>query len=465
MRSAQRLRKHLQRHARSGLMPTMATELTDILQQALAAAPPGPLYVAYSGGPDSSALLHALAALAPAHARGLHALHVDHGLSADSAQWSAHCLRQCARWQVPLTLLRVQVQSRGEGVEAAARHARYAALATQLPVGALLLTAQHRDDQAETVLLKLLRGAGPHGLAGMRAQRRFAGGWLLRPLLETPRAVLRAHLDAWALASVDDPANRDCAHARSLLRTQVLPLLRTHWPDADAALAHAARLQRALADELDARAAALLASLSAADGSLDAAGWLVQPATVQALLLEHWLHAQGLPAPDGRQRRALLELLQRARRLAHPQLRYGAQVLRLWHGRLYAATAMPARAVLPTQPWRGTPLQLPAGGRLLLDPPRLLEPALQVRAARAGERLLPHGRQHAQRCVEALRAAGVPPWLRAHCPLIETADGQLLALGDRVFTTAGASHFGALGAWPRWWPQTPVVPCTAPPPD
>src|SRR3546814_88459 len=147
----------------------MSGALHPHLLAALAAAPPAPLCVAFSGGPDSTALLHALAGLPQARAHGLRALHVDHGLHADSATWAEHCRRFCAALEVPCNVLRVQVQRvSGSGLEAAARDARYAALAAQLHEGEWLLLGHHRDDQVETVLLKLLRGAGPEGLGGMR---------------------------------------------------------------------------------------------------------------------------------------------------------------------------------------------------------------------------------------------------------------------------------------------------------
>ncbi|HEY1588847.1 MAG TPA: tRNA lysidine(34) synthetase TilS, partial [Rhodanobacter sp.] len=143
----------------------MSEPLHQHLLAALAAAPTTELCVAFSGGPDSTALLHALAQLPAARARALRALHVDHGLHADSAAWAEHCQRFCAALAVPCEVLRVQVDiGKGDGLEAAARRARYDALATHLHEGEWLLLGHHRDDQVETVLLKLLRGAGLDGL-------------------------------------------------------------------------------------------------------------------------------------------------------------------------------------------------------------------------------------------------------------------------------------------------------------
>src|SRR6185437_7509665 len=153
--------------------------------------------------------------LPKARERGLRALHVDHGLHVDSAAWAKRCADFCESLAVPLTTMRVEVNdARGEGIEAAARRARYAAFAANLGEGEWLVLGHHRDDQVETVLLKLLRGAGPEGLGGMRTLRPFARGFLWRPLLETPRESLRKYLSKHGIRWIDDPANADPRFAR-----------------------------------------------------------------------------------------------------------------------------------------------------------------------------------------------------------------------------------------------------------
>ena len=438
----------------------MTRDLSAQLGAALAAAPPGVLRVAYSGGPDSSALLHALSLLPAARRRDLQALHVDHGLHADSARWAAHCLAQCAQWQIPITLLRVRVDARsGMGMEAAARNARYAALAERLPPGGLLVLAQHRDDQAETVLLKLLRGAGPEGLGGMRELRAFAGGWLWRPLLEIPRNTLRAHVETHGLRVIDDPANRDPAHARSFLRQHVLPQLGQHWPEASAALLHIARVQRALADDLAQRSAqALRTLLDAPTQTLDVAAWLALPEVLHASVLARWLHPLGLDVPGCAQRDALQRMLREAARDRNPQLRYAGSVLRAWRGRLYAEPWSPPPPDAWTLAWDGAPLALPGGASLHLDASARFDPPLRVRACRVGERVRPAGAAHARDLGSLFQRANVPPWQRARCPLIETAAGEMLALGDIVLSAAGQAYFDALGVRPLWRRGAPLPP-------
>ncbi|WP_108846048.1 tRNA lysidine(34) synthetase TilS, partial [Xanthomonas fragariae] len=176
----------------------------------LPATPPGPVLIAFSGGIDSGVLLHLLATTPRYCDTGLRALHVHHGLHADADAWAAHCLRACDALQIPLQIVRVQVaRDSGLGLEAAARNARHAACAQALAPGEWLALAHHRDDQAETFLLRALRASGPDGLAAMRAQRPFANGMLWRPLLANGRADVLAYALAHGLQWIEDPSNAD----------------------------------------------------------------------------------------------------------------------------------------------------------------------------------------------------------------------------------------------------------------
>ena len=209
--------------------------------------------VAFSGGLDSTVLLHLLVQLSRQIALPpIHAIHVHHGLQAEADAWAQQCQRLCDALAVPLRICPVQVDG-GASLERAAREARYAAFAEALGVGEVLLLAQHRDDQAETVLYRLLRGAGVRGLVGIPAQRPLAQGHLLRPLLDVPREHLQGYARQHGLSWVDDPSNADTGLARNFLRAQILPRLREHWPQATAVLARAAAHQadaQVLLDEL-----------------------------------------------------------------------------------------------------------------------------------------------------------------------------------------------------------------------
>ncbi len=445
-------------------------DLRTRLAVALAAAPAGPVWVGFSGGPDSSALLHALASLPEARARGLAAIHVDHGLHADSAAWAAHCVAFCAALGLPLTTTRVNVaRYRGDGLEAAARTARHAAFASALPAGGVLALAHHRDDQAETVLLKLLRGAGPEGLGGMRPLRAFAGGWLWRPLLDRPRRALADYVAAHGLACIDDPANAEPGLARSFLRHTILPQLARHWPDPAQALATSAALCRDAAAHLEAEAAAALATLHAdtsaghdradfAATSLDAAGWRALPAALRGLVLERWLHALGLPAPTRTQRATLEQQLAGTRRDRVPRVAWPGAELHVWRGRLHAQPVTPDPPRGWRLDWNGRPLLLPGGGRLELQPQSaVLDPLLCVRQRHVGERLQPAGDRHTRALHDLFQQWGVPPWRRDRCPLIEDADGHLLAVADLACTAAGTALFERLGVHVRWQHESRAI--------
>ncbi|HRP87062.1 MAG TPA: tRNA lysidine(34) synthetase TilS, partial [Gammaproteobacteria bacterium] len=200
--------------------------------------------VAFSGGLDSTVLLVAMARLgARAALGGLRAIHVHHGLHADANRWAADCEVRCRELGVPLEVVAVDARAApGESPEARARELRYQALAARLAPGEVLLTAQHADDQLETVLIQLLRGAGPAGLAAMPADTVFGVGRHQRPLLGFTRASLEAWARAEGLAGwLEDPANRAPQLSRNHLRHEVLPAVRAHWPGAAAAVSRAAR--------------------------------------------------------------------------------------------------------------------------------------------------------------------------------------------------------------------------------
>jgi tRNA(Ile)-lysidine synthase len=437
-----------------------STALGRTLRRALEAQREGSLCVAFSGGPDSTALLHALAQLPAARSRGLRAVHVDHGLHADSRDWADHCRQMCDALDVALEIHRVRIdEQRGTGIEAAARTARLAAFGQTLHVGEYLLTAHHREDQAETVLLKLLRGAGPTGLGGMREWRRLAAGWLWRPLLDTPRAVLRDYLSAHALDVIDDPSNRSPELARSFLRQDILPRLAVHWPQATRAISHAARLSREAADYLDRRTGELLHTLQRdSDGSLDARAWRALDPALRGPLLDQWLHGKGLAAPTLAQRAQLRKQIPHARGGRVPLVTWPGTAVHIWRGRLHAHPPLPEVPGGWQATWHGESLPLPAlGGTLELTGDGTARtdasvPMLCVSLGNTGVRLRPAGDWHTRELRDLFQQAGIPPWRRRRCPLIHDHCGQLLAVADLWHTRAGDELFTRLGRRPRWSP-------------
>ncbi|MGH8123335.1 MAG: tRNA lysidine(34) synthetase TilS [Rudaea sp.] len=434
---------------RDGGMPHAS--IADLLSRALATLAPGAIVVAYSGGADSHALLHALAGDGQARARGLRALHVDHGLHADSVSWVAHCRGVATALDVPFAGVRVEVgRNGGTGIEDAARTARMAAFAAHLQPGEILALAQHRDDQAETVLLKLLRGAGPQGLGGMRGLRELEQGYLWRPLLQLPRAALRAYAQAHNLHWIDDSSNADTHLRRNFLRSEILPRLAERWPDAPAALAHSATWARAAADFIDAEARKALALLRGLDpATLAWRGWFDLPDALRDPVLRRWLRDLALDEPAHFHVEQLQRQLRDAAADRLPCVSFADTELRRYRDLLYAMRPAPTVPANWQAPWHGTPLALAAGGRLELSPPRKIEQPVQVRYRRGGERIKPAGSAHTRELRQLLQEGGIPPWQRARIPLICRGD-ELLAVGDLLLSDAGQSLCDKLDARIIW---------------
>lgn len=420
----------------------MASTALNRLSEQLATLPPGAVWVGFSGGLDSTVLLHLLAALPAARARGLSALHVCHGLHPDAEAWTQHCARFAAMLDVPFHRADVTVTGMAEeGMEAAARRARHGAFAQRLPAPGVLALAHHRDDQAETLLLRLLHGAGHEGLAGMRVlrpllrdklQRDDMARWLWRPLLDVPRTVLVDHAREHALDYIDDPANDDPRHARNRVRHITLPSMNVAFPDATARIAATASRLREEADALDALAFDLLQRhRDAGDGSLACEPLRTSPPALTRRVVGAWLDASDLPRPPpGIWSRLHADLIN-ARPDATPVLAWHGARLRRHRDRLHADDGSHEPDADWTLHWDGTtPLALPnAAGTLTLEPASPHPMNWQVRPRRGGERLHLNGHHHSVK--KLLQESGLPPWQRDALPLLFDADGRLLSIAGR----------------------------------
>ena len=437
------------------------------LQQQLFECPaPGGCWVAYSGGMDSHALLHALVAIRAALSCRIGAVHVHHGLHEDAGQWEAHCREVCKGLAVPFVCLQVDARpAAGESPEAAARSARYAALRDWLPAGDWLLTAQHQDDQAETLLLQLLRGSGVMGLAAMPARADFGAGQLRRPLLDYSRQAILAYALENDLEWIDDPSNQDTGLDRNFLRHCVVPELRERWPGLSATLARSARHCAEAA-----RGLAQLAELDLANVAGETAATLRISALQQLSLerrrnaLRHWCRRQCGSTPSTAVVERMLADVLASRDDAEPCVRWGAYELRRYRDRLYLLAQPPHDPPAGILDWQlSRPLLLPgAGGTLSVT----LEPGGGVRAAavagnvlqvgfrRGGERCRPAGRRHHHALKKLFQDQGVPPWERSRIPLI-FIDDQLAAVAGLWVCEpycAGSGEPGLVIHWDR----TPV---------
>ncbi len=413
-----------------------------------------PLLVGYSGGLDSTVLLHWLWRSAQAAGTPLRAIHVHHGLQPAADDWVRHCQQQCAALGIALAVHRVQVtREGGHGLEGAARLARRAAFTAELQAGETLALAQHQDDQAETFLLRALRGSGIDGLAAMTADSQLDGHRLWRPLLDVPRSTLQAYATTHGLQWIEDPSNGDDHADRNFLRLRVLPLLRQRWPHATAALAgsaaHSAQT-RALLDEEDAE---LLAHLEVAPRVLSLE-LLRQVAPERAArVLRAWVRRHGAaPLPSHVLRQARNELMV-ASADRQSQVRWQQHAIRQWRQHAYLLPAeLPALPKNLQATWDGrAPLQLPDGGQLRLLGTDGFEHPLHLRARQGGERIVLPGRTHSSALKDCLQREHLAPWRRAQLPLLFDG-GQLLAAADVVVSAPLQAWLQARNAQLQWHP-------------
>jgi len=396
--------------------------------------------LAFSGGLDSSVLLHQLVNWQRQQPQlRVRALHVHHGLSPNADRWAAHCQQQCQQWHIPCEVLRVQVDARAGGIEAAARTARYQALFTHLQPGEYLLTAQHLDDQAETLLLALKRGSGPAGLAAMPQQRQVNGHWHLRPLLNLSRQQLEAYAVGHQLDWIDDESNADRRYDRNFLRLRVLPLLTQRWGHFAEATARSAALcaeQETLLDELLSDA---LSDLTSGDGALAITPLESMTSVRRAALLRRWLAIHNAAMPSRAMLHRIWEEVAQAREDAAPCVYLNGFEVRRYKGRLWWVKSTPSLTdvvlawpsphdalELPYQ--RGT-VSLTAPGHVRL--PNADEP-VTVRFKASGV-LHIVGRNGGRKLKKIWQENNVPPWLRDTTPLLFYGETLIAAAG--VFVT------------------------------
>ena len=412
-----------------------------------------PLLVGFSGGLDSSVLLHVLSRNPRVAQQGLRAVHVHHGLHADAEHWAEHCADVCKTLDVALLTVRVEVQrDAGEGLEAAARKARYAAFEQTMQAGEVLVTAHHRDDQAETFLLRALRGSGPDGLAAMRPWRSFATGQHWRPLLQIPRSQLLDYARVHRLDWQEDPSNLDTYHDRNFLRQHVMPLLRERWPQADLALLRSALLSADAVELLEHEDHAALLQVQSADAHCLSANALMQlPAPRRARVLRRWIDVLGLPPlPREGVTHVESDLLQ-ARVDASAKFRWGEVEIQRWRDLLHVQRLRePLPADWQTE-WDGKqPLSLPDGGTLSLEGAVAFPAPLQVHARRGGERIQLPGRLHSHSLKHVLQDLDIAPWVRSQLPLLSDRAGTLQALADLACSAALDGWLRSQGAHLQW---------------
>jgi len=410
-----------------------------------------PVLVGFSGGLDSTVLLHLLANDPARNGDHLRALHVHHGLQPAADDWAQHCQRIGQQWGVPVDIAHVQVRVKGQGVEAAARQARYHAFAQHLLPGHWLAVAHHVDDQAETFLLRALRGSGIDGLAAMRPLRSLGNGQLWRPLLNIPRAQLQRYAQQHNLHWIEDPSNKDPAFERNFLRHQILPLLAQRWPHAARNFARSADLLAQSARLLSRHDSQALHHCLHADSSVSVSALQHYSAEQQARLLRRWIEQRQLPALPAQGIKQVCAWLQARPSDRQPAFHWQNAFIRYWQGHLHAHLALKPWPSHWQIRWDGRDaLALPDGGQLTLHGADHFAQTLTVRSRQGGERIQLPGRAHSHKLKHCLQTSHIRPWLRDHLPLLCEDNGQVLAAGDQIISARLAQWLAQHQARLHW---------------
>ncbi len=412
--------------------------------------------IAISGGLDSTVLLHAMATARSRHQKTLVAVYVDHQLQSASADWRDACRKIASELSVDFVAETVKVDlNSGAGLEAAAREARYGALRSHIEAGDWLLSAHHRDDQAETLLLNLMRGSGPIGLAGIAAIRPFARGWLARPLLGVSRAELLSYADRTGLQWIDDPSNTDLGFDRNFLRHDILPRLEERWPDTVSRLAKSADLAGEAAMLLAELAETDLQTLGARPDRLSIDGLHALPAERQRNVLRHAVRRIGLPMPGASHLSTIVGDLLTAKEDAQPLIRWRGAEARRYRDQLYLLPASDTDVAAPDERLvAGDRVNLHMGqGALTLAPGApvglsdgVIVDGLRLQYRHGGEEIQPIGQAHTRKLKKLLQEEGIVPWMRDRLPLLY-AGQRLVAVADLWIAADAASEPGNAVVW------------------
>lgn len=393
-------------------------------------------WLAYSGGVDSHVLLHALANLP--EKLPLSAVYVNHGWHPQASLWGEHCVKTCDELGINCKIIAVDAKPQaGQSPEAVARAARYAALAELMAPGDCLLTAHHQDDQAETLLLQLFRGAGIKGLAAMPTLTSFAQGYHLRPLLPVSRAELLAYAQHHQLVWIEDESNANLRFDRNFIRQQLLPTIQQRWPAVASTLARTASHCAEAAELLDIIAIEDLENITGShSNTLSITKLLSLNVAQRHNVIRYWLRKLHFPIPNEKQLRHIEQDILTSRIDAYPKVKFAKIEIRRYQDNLYALPIF-AKKILPqNMVWDlSQPLEIPSVGILTARPvsgtgirqSAIPDNQVNIRFRQGGERLHPVGRQGSHPLKKLMQEWHVSPWERDRIPLIFSND-QLIAV-------------------------------------
>ena len=399
---------------------------------------PPHIYIGYSGGIDSHVLLHLCASMAHLKEK-ITAVYVHHGLQLEADAWAEHCKKTATGLGVDFKVIRVDaIASQGESPEEVARNARYTALRTLIETDDLLLVAQHREDQLETVLLQLFRGSGLSGLSAMPAFMNFGKGVLLRPLLNTPKIAVEVYAKLHNLSWIEDPSNQSNNFNRNFLRNAIVPLLKQRWPACDKTVArsagHCAEAQLLLSEQTK---KLFLPIFNVLDETLSISQLIAYSLTQQRLVIREWFQMLNLKMPS----QAFIERIQSdvisARPDSDPLLSGKGYCIRRYRDKLYCLKVAGAEKIVASiWPKMQISFSFSAGQALYFMPSsagicydKWQKSTVVVKARSGGEKISLPGRKGHHDLKQLFQEASVAPWERAGIPLIYL-DDKLAVVGD-----------------------------------
>jgi tRNA(Ile)-lysidine synthase len=420
---------------------------------------PGPYYVAYSGGLDSHVLLHALTRLQSRIGIEIRALYVNHGLNDKADIWGTHCEKTCKNLNIIFTQLKITESCpKGESREAWARKLRYDLLKKKVGTEGTLLTAHHQDDQAETLLIQLIRGSGAQGLAAMPLIKNRTGMLHARPLLEVSRQQLLTYAKKHDLQWIEDDSNNDLSYDRNFFRKEILPMLRLRWSNVSRTLArvsaHQAEVISILDDigEID-----LLKCIGDTSVKLNTRQIMALSSARQSNVIRYWIRQANFSVPGSKKIRQILDILLPARGDTSPMVTWPGCEIRRYKEFIYVCKPILNNDNSSIVNWQ-------------MDSPCLLGDALlsarlgqgegiktdicpdgrvQVRYRQGGEKIQLKNKKHRQALKKLFQEKGVPPWMRGRIPLLYVGD-ILLAVAGLWIDVAACSKDSEI-SWQIEW--------------
>ncbi|MGB1310235.1 MAG: tRNA lysidine(34) synthetase TilS [Leucothrix sp.] len=414
----------------------MSRELLETIEPLLSVLEQRNFLVAYSGGLDSHVLLHLMSNVPDIAVR---AVHVDHGLQDVSPWWSRHCRDICSELGIPLERVSLKLDvPAGHSIEAYARKQRYAAFAELLEPDEVLLTAHHQNDQAETLLIQLLRGAGGAGLSAMPVIAQFAKGQHFRPLLNFSRQQFEAYAEQHGLSFVEDMSNADLRFDRNFLRHQILPQLKERWPGCHQTLSRASMLQAETQRLLESYITQDLEFMAGSvDGTLSVELILQCQPERRRALIRRWVADAGFRYPSAKKLQHIVSDVFQAADDATPLVHWEGVEIRRYRDDVYIMPPLSEHDIYQSVDWDLTQ-DLPIESLGIVLESKYVEPWAQVLDKKAvltvsfrqgGEVMKPAGSEKTHTLKHIFQQFSVPPWLRGRIPLLFLNDELLIVWG------------------------------------